>query len=76
MRQVGQGSVVTGYGRTWAFTRRGWLWAEQRLRDSVLCSQPPLVAAGGQTVEAGLELEEGTYLEVIAEPRLFPRASG
>lgn len=76
MRQVGQGSVVTGYGRTWAFTRRGWLWEEQGLRDSVLCSQLPLVAAGGQTVEAGVELEEGTYLEVIMEPRLFPGASG
>lgn len=76
MRPVEQGSVVTGYGRTWAFTWRAWLWAEQGLRDSVLCSQPPLVAAGGQTMEAGVELEEGTYLEVIVEPRLFPGASG
>lgn len=36
----------------------------------------PLVAAGGQTVEAVVELEEGTYLEVIVVPRLFAGASG
>lgn len=31
----------SGHVRTWAFTPRGWLWAEQGCADSVLCSQAP-----------------------------------